>query len=84
MTLAPNAIMVRFWDERHRDWFLYLFQSGFGLSSLYDISSATAIRKFNKTDFKRLLVPIPPLAEQHRIVEKIVQLFKEIDKLKTK
>ena len=29
-------------------------------------------------------VPLPPLAEQHRIVEKIEQLFKEIDKLKTK
>ena len=28
--------------------------------------------------------PLPPLAEQHRIVEKIEQLFKEIDKLKTK
>ena len=27
-------------------------------------------------------VPLPPLAEQHRIVEKIEQLFKEIDKLK--
>lgn len=27
---------------------------------------------------------LPPLAEQHRIVKKIEQLFKEIDKLKTK
>ena len=26
--------------------------------------------------------PLSPLAEQHRIVEKIEQLFKEIDKLK--
>ena len=27
-------------------------------------------------------IPLPPLAEQHRIVEKIEQVFKEIDKLK--
>lgn len=28
--------------------------------------------------------PLPPLAEQHRIVEKIEQLLHEIDKLKKK
>ena len=82
MTLAPNAIMVRLWDDSHRDWLYYLFQSEFGVSLLYNISSATAIRKFNKTDFKGLLIPIPPLAEQKRIVAKIEQLLGEIDKLK--
>lgn len=82
MTLAPNAIMVRLWNEEHRDWLLYLFQSVFGIASLYGISSATAIRKFNKTDFKKLLIPLPPLAEQKRIVAKIEQLMNEIDKLK--
>ena len=82
MTLAPNAIMVRLWNDNHRDWLFYLFQSSFGISSLYEISSATAIRKFNKTDFKKLIIPLPPLAEQKRIVEKIEQLFKEVDKLK--
>ena len=29
-----------------------------------------------------LVIPLPPLAEQHRIVDKIEQLFGEIDKLK--
>ena len=28
--------------------------------------------------------PLPPLAEQHRIVAKIEELFSKIDKLKTK
>ena len=81
MSLAPNAIMVRFWNEKHRDWLYYLFQSPFGLALLYEISSATAIRKFNKTDFKKLIIPLPPLAEQHRIVEKIEALFAEIDNM---
>jgi type I restriction enzyme S subunit len=30
----------------------------------------------------KLLFPLPPLAEQHRIVEKLEQLLGEIDKLK--
>ena len=82
MTLAPNAIMVRLWDDSHRDWLYYLFQSEFGIASLLGISSATAISKFNKTDFKKLLIPLPPLSEQRRIVTKLEELLQEIDKLK--
>ena len=36
----------------------------------------------NATQLKNTIIPLPPLAEQHRIVEKIEQLMKEIDKLK--
>ena len=71
MTLAPNSIMVRFFDDKHLLWFMNMFQSPFGLELLLSISSATAIKKFNKTDFKSLLIPLPPLEEQQRIVDKI-------------
>lgn len=71
MTLAPNSIMVRFFNEKQLPWFMNLFQSSFGLELLLSISSATAIKKFNKTDFKTLLIPLPPLEEQQRIVDKI-------------
>ncbi|MBQ5456716.1 MAG: restriction endonuclease subunit S, partial [Prevotella sp.] len=33
---------------------------------------------------KAMPVPLPPLAEQHRIVAKIEELLTKIDKLKTK
>ena len=78
MTLAPNSIMVKPWKDSHKDWLFCLFQSDFGKGLLYSISSATAIRKFNKTSFKRLVIPIPPLAEQQRIVIKIEELFGRI------
>ena len=35
-------------------------------------------------DIYNFLIPLPPLAEQHRIVEKLEQLLGEIDKLKIK
>ncbi len=75
MTLAPNTVMVRFYWDEQRDWLYTLFCSRYGKNLLNDISSSTAQGKFNKTDFKRLLIPLPPLAEQHRIVERIEEIL---------
>ena len=83
-TLAPNAIMVRCIDKNHIMWLYDFFRSEYGLMNLLSISSATAIKKFNKTDFKNIIIPIPPLAEQARIVaeiEKFEPLIAEYDKL---
>lgn len=40
------------------------------------------IQGLSASALKSIVVPLPPLAEQHRIVEKIEQLMKEINKLK--
>ncbi|WP_332236857.1 restriction endonuclease subunit S [Sporolactobacillus sp. KGMB 08714] len=42
-------------------------------------SGSTKQRELNTSTIKSLLVPIPPLHEQNRIVEKIERLMKEID-----
>ncbi len=81
MTLAPNAIMVRFYRDEQQKWVYYLFLSTFGYELLLSISSATAVGKFNKTDFKKLIIPLPPLAEQQRIVQKIEELFSVLDNI---
>lgn len=49
---------------------------------LRNSKKGAAIPHLNKDIFNNLIVGIPPLAEQHRIVAKIEQLMKEIDKLK--
>ena len=80
MTLAPNSIMVRCFSEEHISWLYNLFNSTFGLNILLSISSATAIKKFNKTGFKKLMIPIPPLDEQKRIADKLEVFLSYIEK----
>lgn len=45
-------------------------------------SDTTTINQLTQKNFNKYLVPLPPLAEQKRIVAKIEELFAEIDKLK--
>ena len=79
MSLAPNAIMVKFHHDEQSAWFERVFESPFGQESLRAIASATAIMKFNKTDFGRLLIPVPPVSEQKRILNAIDALFVQLD-----
>ena len=71
MTLAPNTIMVKCWDEITIKWLYFFFMSSYGQEALKEISSSTAQGKFNKTDFRNIVVPLPPLSEQERIISQI-------------
>ena len=75
MTLAPNTVMIKLLNEEHRDYVYNFLLSPFGYSQLLKISGGTGIAKFNKTDLKTLLLPIPPIQEQDRIIKQIKKLF---------
>jgi type I restriction enzyme S subunit len=44
----------------------------------------TAQNGFNKTDLASIYVPLPPLAEQNRIVDKLDRLFAQLETIKTR
>lgn len=69
MTLGPNAVLCRPKEESilQRDFLYYYLISDRGQHALQTIRSGSAQPKFNKTDLRSLLVPIPPMAEQHAI-----------------
>lgn len=88
MSLAPNTIVIKTKNNR---FYAYLFASTHCQAQIKSISSQTALPKFNKTTFKKLSVPVPPIAEQEKIIaeldcltgiiEKKKQQLEELDKL---
>jgi len=70
-TVDPNVV---------KKYVFHFLNCGEFQKTLKGISSATAQPAFNITKFRDLLIRIPPLAEQHRIVAKIDALFSELDK----
>ena len=51
---------------------------------LYDYTNATTVPAIRKSDLEGIEIPLPPLAEQQRIVERIETLFAKLDEAKEK
>ena len=81
MTLAPNSIVVKCYDEITTQFIRYVILSFYGQELLKGFTAGTAMPKFSKTQLRSALLPIPPYNEQKRIVEKINELMLKLDTL---
>jgi len=63
----------------YNEYLYYFFMSQ--KQALKDLGKGTTISYISRKKFEEYLIPLPPLAEQHRIVEKIEALFAEIDNM---
>ena len=61
----------------------YLMLSKEMQEQLNSKASATTIAILNKSKFENILIPLPTLAEQHRIVEKIETYFSFLDTIES-
>ena len=59
-----------------------IFKSEYYRDNIRNLVQGTNIFNIRSEYIDDMIVPLPPLAEQHRIVEKLEQLLGEIDKLK--
>ncbi|MDE6426671.1 MAG: restriction endonuclease subunit S [Ruminococcus sp.] len=71
MCLAPNAVMLK---TDNNKFYFYWLNSKYGKIALSKIISKSAMPKFNKTGLRSILIPVPPIEEQERIV-KILDRF---------
>ncbi len=65
MSLAPNAIMVKF--KENDDFYYHWLRSYKGQMMLKSIVTGSAQPKFNKTNFRQMYVPVPPIEIQNKI-----------------
>ena len=66
-------------DNYTRDYLSYILPI---ITTWGDSKDAIKGKTLNAKSIYNLLIPLPPLAEQHRVVEKLEQLLGKIDKLK--
>ena len=77
MSLAPNSIMVKF---KGNDDFYFHWLRGFnGQQMLKSIVTGSAQPKFNKTNFKEMLAPVPPIREQNKIASILNTIDEKIE-----
>lgn len=77
MSLAPNSIMVKF--KENDDFYYFWLRSHVGQHMLRSIVTGSAQPKFNKTNFRDMLVPVPPREQQDKIVSILQPLEDKIE-----
>lgn len=70
-----NLILTK---SGHPDFIYYYLQASKQLAESY--ASGTTFLELSATKFSQIPIPLPPFSEQHRIVEKIEELYSELDK----
>ena len=78
--LTENADRIVF-TNINQDWLIKCLQSNFVQKQITDVTTKVGQPKLAILRIQNLLIPLPPLAEQHRIVAKIEELFAEVEKL---
>lgn len=80
--LYQNAIhRVRFYNSINCNFYMYFMMYLEAKGTLKRISNGVTIKHLTNTVLSNIIIPLPPLAEQERIVNAIETLFAQIDKI---
>lgn len=74
------SYLIRFKPLVNRFYFFYFLRSSYYWEAISEKSIGVAMANVNASKLKQIEIPLPPLAEQQRIVNKIEELFTNLDK----
>lgn len=78
VTVVDVAI-IRIGDGVYNKWLMYFINSPDIRKKIVSFQTGTTRKRISRSNLAQINIPIPPLNEQYRIVEKIDELFSEID-----
>jgi len=76
---ASYLIRIRFADNLLPEYVYLFLQSDIYWAQISELSAGIALPGVNSSKLLTMMFPLPPLAEQHRIVARITSLFAELD-----
>ena len=79
---TPEIIPFTCYGCISKEFVVNLLKSAYVDDYINSVTFGVKMPRVSTETMVSLVIPLPPLAEQHRIVEKIEEVFKEIDKLK--
>ena len=77
MTLGPNSVMLKF--KQNDDFYFYWLRSPAGQHMLQSIVTGSAQPKFNKTNLRQVIIPVPPEDVQKKIADILLSIDNKID-----
>lgn len=78
--IAQNIIAIKCFEDIEQKYIFYLLQTPYFYASMGNITMEAVQASIKVPDLMNLRVPLPPLAEQKRIVAKIEELLPLIDR----
>lgn len=79
--IASSLSIIRLINPCIKDYFYYVFASPLGIELIKRVDNGTAQPNLSAKSVKSYLIPLPPFAEQQRIVERLEDILPEIEKL---
>ena len=76
-----SVLCLRNVNKLNSQYFSMLFETTFVKEQMHDNSKGTTVDTITIEKLKKYFVPLPPLAEQQRIVIKIEELFSSLDNI---
>ena len=79
-----NVIWLRNKGLFNANYIFYLYKSLFLINQISEMSAGSTVDTYTIINANKTQVPLPPLAEQQRIVDRIESLFSKLDEAKEK